>query len=77
MDQKTEIMVALGVAIGANCIPCFDHLYSKSRELKIEMDERNVLVCEPKEGLDWQKKNVESIDDLICLRFNGDMTNTG
>ena len=34
MDQKTEIMVALGVAIGVNCIPCFDHLYSKIDTLK-------------------------------------------
>ena len=25
MDEKTEILVALGVAIGVNCIPCFDH----------------------------------------------------
>jgi hypothetical protein len=35
MDSKTEIMVAMGVAIGANCIPCFDHLYARSRELKL------------------------------------------
>lgn len=35
MDSRTEIMVALGAAIGANCIPCFDHLYSRSRELKL------------------------------------------
>ena len=30
MDQKTEIMVALGVAIGVNCIPCFEQLYEKA-----------------------------------------------
>ena len=39
MDEKTEIMVALGVAIGVNCIPCFDHLYSRSQEIKLEEDE--------------------------------------
>jgi hypothetical protein len=39
MDEKTEIMVALGVAIGVNCIPCFDHLYSKSQEIKLDEDE--------------------------------------
>ena len=38
MDEKTEIMVALGVAIGVNCIPCFDHLYSKSQEVKLETE---------------------------------------
>jgi hypothetical protein len=39
MDEKTEIMVALGIAIGVNCIPCFDHLYSKSQEIKLDEDE--------------------------------------
>ncbi|MGD9217607.1 MAG: hypothetical protein PVJ84_22540 [Desulfobacteraceae bacterium] len=33
MDSKTEVMIALGVAMGANCIPCFDHLYAKSKEV--------------------------------------------
>mgnify|MGYP003565680029 CR=1 FL=1 len=33
MDRKSEIIVALGTAIGANCIPCFDHLYAKGREI--------------------------------------------
>ena len=39
MDEKTEIMVALGIAMGVNCIPCFDHLYSKSQEIKLDEDE--------------------------------------
>ena len=44
MDEKTEIMVALGVAIGVNCIPCFDHLYSRSQEFKLEEDEVRAIV---------------------------------
>ena len=44
MDEKTEIMVALGVAIGVNCIPCFDHLYSKSQEIKLEEAEVRAIV---------------------------------
>jgi len=39
MDEKTEMMVALGVAIGVNCIPCFDYLFSKSREIKLDENE--------------------------------------
>lgn len=39
MDPKTEILIALGTAIGANCIPCFDHLYSRSREVKLTDEE--------------------------------------
>jgi hypothetical protein len=36
MDKRTEVMVALGAAIGANCIPCFDHLYAKAKEVGLE-----------------------------------------
>lgn len=39
MDSKTEAMVALGTAIGANCIPCFDFLYSKAREVNLDESE--------------------------------------
>ncbi|MFH1980402.1 MAG: hypothetical protein ABIL58_01030 [Pseudomonadota bacterium] len=39
MDRKAELMVALGTAIGANCIPCFDHLYAKSREIGMADDD--------------------------------------
>lgn len=35
MDKKQEVMIALGAAVGANCIPCFDHLYAKARELEL------------------------------------------
>jgi alkylhydroperoxidase/carboxymuconolactone decarboxylase family protein YurZ len=33
MDKKIEVMVSLGAAIGANCIPCFDYIYAKAKEL--------------------------------------------
>jgi acyl-coenzyme A synthetase/AMP-(fatty) acid ligase len=36
MDSRTEVMVMLGAAIGANCIPCFDHLYAKAKEARLE-----------------------------------------
>ena len=35
MDQKTEIMIALGTAVGVNCIPCFDHLYSRAKAVEM------------------------------------------
>jgi 4-carboxymuconolactone decarboxylase len=44
MDQKTEVMVALGAAIGVNCIPCFDHLYSKAKEVKLTDEEVKQVV---------------------------------
>lgn len=44
MDPKTEVMVALGVAIGVNCIPCFNHLYARSKEVGLT-DEDVRRVC--------------------------------
>ena len=39
MNSKTEVMVALGAALGVNCIPCFDHLYAKSKEVGLTDEE--------------------------------------
>ncbi len=39
MEDRTEVMIALGVAIGVNCIPCFDHLYGRSQEVGLKEDE--------------------------------------
>ena len=39
MDPKTEVMVALGAALGVNCIPCFDHLYARSKEVGMTNEE--------------------------------------
>ncbi|MDA8137899.1 MAG: hypothetical protein M0036_04525 [Desulfobacteraceae bacterium] len=44
MDTKTEVMVAMGAAIGANCIPCFDHLYAKAREARLSEAEIEKVV---------------------------------
>jgi acyl-coenzyme A synthetase/AMP-(fatty) acid ligase len=44
MDQKTQVMVAMVAAIGANCIPCFDHLYGKAREVRLSDSEIEQVV---------------------------------
>ena len=35
MDEHTEIFVALGAATAANCVPCFEHYFSKAEKLGI------------------------------------------
>ena len=30
IDEKTECLIAIGVAVAANCIPCFEHIYEKA-----------------------------------------------
>ena len=44
MDRKTEVMVSLGAAIGANCIPCFDFIYAKAKEVAMDDDEIDHVV---------------------------------
>lgn len=35
MDEKTKIMISLGAATAANCIPCFEHLYVHAKSMEI------------------------------------------
>lgn len=44
MDHKMEVMIAMGAAIGANCIPCFDHLYARAREARLSAAEIEKVV---------------------------------
>jgi AhpD family alkylhydroperoxidase len=39
MDEKTKIMVALGVSTAVNCIPCFQHYYGKAGKLGLTAEE--------------------------------------
>ena len=31
MEEKTQLLVCLGAAVAANCIPCFDYYYQKAQ----------------------------------------------
>jgi acyl-coenzyme A synthetase/AMP-(fatty) acid ligase len=44
MDARTEVMIAMGAAIGANCVACFDHLYAKAREVRLSEAEIEKIV---------------------------------
>ena len=39
MDERTKILISLGAATAANCIPCFEHLYYKAHGLKLNSEE--------------------------------------
>lgn len=30
IDEKIEILIAVGAAAASNCIPCFEHIYEKA-----------------------------------------------
>ena len=39
MDDKMEILIALGAATAANCGPCFEHYFSRADKLGISEKE--------------------------------------
>ncbi len=39
MDEKTGILISIGAATAANCIPCFEHLYYQAKSLKLDDEE--------------------------------------
>ncbi len=39
VQDKTEILIAIGAATGANCIPCFEHIYEKAINSGITLEE--------------------------------------
>ena len=43
MNEKQNVMIALGVAMGANCIPCFEHIYEKAKNLGVSDEEVNEI----------------------------------
>ena len=77
MDSKSEVMVALGAAIGVNCIPCFDHLYGKAMEVGLQNDEIREIVATAykvkngaaiflKQAVDEQAGTVENTEQPCC-----------
>ena len=39
MDERTKMLISLGAATAANCIPCFEYLFEQSREVNLTDEE--------------------------------------
>jgi alkylhydroperoxidase/carboxymuconolactone decarboxylase family protein YurZ len=44
MDDKTSVLVCLGAAIAANCVPCFRHHYGEAVRIGLEPSEIDAAV---------------------------------
>ncbi len=44
MDDKTSVLVCLGAAISANCIPCFEHYYGEAVRIGLDPSEIDAAV---------------------------------
>lgn len=39
MDEGTSILICLGAATAANCVPCFEHYLTKAQALKLAQED--------------------------------------
>ncbi len=73
MDEKIELLICIGAATAANCVPCFDYYFRKSSAagVPIEEIERAVeLACKVKTGAGIAIIN--SIRDITGRSGDGD-----
>ncbi len=66
MEKKINIMVSLGSAYAASCIPCFDHYYMMAKEEKIRDDDIKEIIAIAKKVRNGSDIALEkAISDLI------------
>lgn len=78
MDERTKVLICLGAANAANCIPCFEHYFGKAKAVGLtpeEIQEAVNLASQVKKGAHVAIKNRindvmgrEKEDDLPCDR---------
>ena len=78
MDERTKVLICLGAANAANCIPCFEHYFGKAKAVGLtleEIQEAVNLASQVKKGAHLAIKNCinglmgeEKEYDLPCDR---------
>jgi alkylhydroperoxidase/carboxymuconolactone decarboxylase family protein YurZ len=60
MDERTKVMICLGAATAANCIPCFEYYFGKAEAAGLKTDEIQAavdLASQVKKGAHMALKN--------------------
>jgi alkylhydroperoxidase/carboxymuconolactone decarboxylase family protein YurZ len=74
MEERTKLLVALGAATAANCIPCFEYLYGEAGVAGLtqeEIQEVVALATKVKQGAHVALKN--SINDIMGVEEKYDL----
>jgi len=74
LADKIEILIAIGAATAANCIPCFEHLYEKAINSGItlaEIKRASEVAGQVKKGAHIALKN--SISHIIGVKETSNM----
>ena len=78
MEERTKLLVALGAATAANCIPCFEHLYCEAGGAGLTQEEIQEVVDlanKVKQGAHIALKN--SVNDILGLEEQYDLPCSG
>ena len=78
MEERTKLLVALGAATAANCIPCFEHLFYEARAAKLTQEEILDVVdlaTKVKQGAHIALKN--SINEITGIEEQYDLPCSG
>ncbi len=74
LQDKTENLIAIGAAMAANCIPCFEHLYEKAINSGItlaEIKRASDIAGQVKKGAHIALTN--SVNELIGVEETHDL----
>jgi len=74
VQDKTEILIAIGAATGTNCIPCFEHIYEKAINAGVTLEEikrASDIAAQVKKGAHIALTNV--INELTDIEEQQDL----
>ena len=74
LEDKIEILIAIGAATASNCIPCFEHLYEKAINSGVtlaEIKRASEVAGQVKKGAHIALTN--SINELIGIKETHDL----
>ena len=74
LQDKTEILIAVGAATASNCIPCFEHIYEKAITSGVTLEEikrASDIAAQVKKGAHIALTN--SINELIGTEERHDL----
>ena len=74
LQDKTEILIAIGAATGTNCIPCFEHIYEKAINSGVTLEEikrASDIAAQVKKGAHIALTNV--INELTDVEEHHDL----
>jgi len=60
MDERTKVLICLGSATAANCIPCFEYYFGKAKMVGLTSEEIQIavdLASQVKKGAHMAIKN--------------------